>query len=158
MTVGGISQIFDVIILPAKINMQKISVPPIHLIVHFVSSFLAAMIPVSMMAQQIVSATDQLRKKVELVVTSASGHKLLERQQINVSGTPLVADLPVIKIDTTKVFQNIEGFGFTLTEASALVINRLPESRKTELLRSSLVQKTHRLPSVTCGLGWEQLT
>lgn len=115
--------------------MQKISVPPIHLIVHFVSSFLAAMIPVSMMAQQIVSATDQLRKKVELVVTSASGHKLLERQQINVSGTPLVADLPVIKIDTTKVFQNIEGFGFTLTEASALVINRLPESRKTELLR-----------------------
>ena len=42
---------------------------------------------------------------------------------------------PVIEIDTTQTFQSIDGFGYTLTGGSAVLINRLPASQKVALLR-----------------------
>lgn len=42
---------------------------------------------------------------------------------------------PVIEIDTTQTFQSIDGFGYTLTGGSAVLINRLPASQKAALLR-----------------------
>jgi len=115
--------------------MQNKPVRLIQLLYNVIFGSFAIMIPASMTAQQTIGTARQSGKNAELVVTSASVQKLFERKQITISGVPLAADFPVITIDTTKIFQSIEGFGFTLTEASALVINRLPESRKTELLR-----------------------
>jgi glucosylceramidase len=45
-------------------------------------------------------------------------------------------DLPVIEIDTTKQFQSIDGFGYSLTGGSADVINqKLSSSQRNALLR-----------------------
>lgn len=40
-----------------------------------------------------------------------------------------------IDVDSTQTFQDIDGFGFTLTGGSAYVINRLPAAQKAALLR-----------------------
>lgn len=40
-----------------------------------------------------------------------------------------------IEVDSTQVFQTIDGFGFTLTGGSAYVINKLPAADKTALLQ-----------------------
>jgi glucosylceramidase len=40
-----------------------------------------------------------------------------------------------IEVDSSQAFQNMDGFGFTLTGGSAYVINRLPATEKTALLR-----------------------
>ena len=40
-----------------------------------------------------------------------------------------------IDVDSTQTFQDIDGFGFTVTGGSAYLINRLPAVEKTALLR-----------------------
>ncbi|QNL52286.1 glucosylceramidase [Olivibacter sp. SDN3] len=44
-------------------------------------------------------------------------------------------DLPTITIDDNKVYQDIDGFGFTLTGGSADLIQALPEDQRSVLLR-----------------------
>jgi glucosylceramidase len=41
---------------------------------------------------------------------------------------------PVVSIDVTKTFQDIDGFGFTLTGGSAALINKLPAASRSALL------------------------
>ena len=68
-------------------------------------------------------------------ITRGNASALLQKQAtINfVSGnssTPLVID-----VDSTQRFQTIDGFGFTLTEGSAYLINRLPAAPRSALLQ-----------------------
>lgn len=42
---------------------------------------------------------------------------------------------PNIVVDTTQTYQSIDGFGFSLTGGSAYLINHLPESTRTNLLK-----------------------
>ena len=115
--------------------MQYTSIRSLHFISQFIRCCFAMILPVSLLAQQTTDLILQPTKKVEVVFSSANGQKLLDRQQVNISVAPLAKVLPVIRVDTTKVFQTIDGFGFTLTEASAFLINRMPQAPREKLLR-----------------------
>lgn len=76
-------------------------------------------------------------------VSTADRARLLDAQPVHTDpGAP--ADV-VIALDTTATFQPIEGFGAALTDASRLVLDRLPPAERTALLRD--------LFSPTDGIG-----
>jgi glucosylceramidase len=50
-----------------------------------------------------------------------------------------------IDIDSTQVFQTIDGFGYTLTGGSALLINRLPAAQKNPLLQELFGNSTNAI-------------
>jgi glucosylceramidase len=62
--------------------------------------------------------TALLQKQAPIVFTNAA------------PSTPLIID-----VDSTQQYQTIDGFGFTLTEGSAYLINRLPAAERTALLQ-----------------------
>lgn len=72
-------------------------------------------------------------QKISLWQTKADQSALL--QQLSISFTSAPGSATDIVVDTTKLFQTIDGFGFTLTGGSAQVINKLPASDKAALLR-----------------------
>jgi glucosylceramidase len=71
-------------------------------------------------------------QEVSWWLTKANGTSLLEKQ------TPLKraerSGDHYIQIDTSRTFQTIEGFGYTLTGSSAILINALTRDRKIALL------------------------
>jgi glucosylceramidase len=72
---------------------------------------------------------------IETWITRSDSTTLLQKQPGTI---PFLKDTntnPVITIDTSRRFQSIEGFGFTLTGGSAYLINSLPAKNKNELLR-----------------------
>jgi glucosylceramidase len=64
-----------------------------------------------------------------------SDQTILLQQQANVlaMGTP-VSSTQIITVDSSKTFQTVDGFGFTLTGGSAGLINALPATEKNNLL------------------------
>lgn len=71
---------------------------------------------------------------VEAWISSADRTELLNLKTLDFAKG---ADerFPVIRIDTAAVYQQVDGFGFTLTGGSALLIGRLPQPQRTELLQ-----------------------
>ncbi|MBS3964539.1 MAG: glucosylceramidase [Methylomonas sp.] len=80
------------------------------------------------------SAQPLVNRAIEVWLTSADQHWLLQRQ----ADMPALADTAaggsVIHIDDNQLFQPIEGFGFSLTGGSALLIRRLPQDQRLALL------------------------
>lgn len=70
----------------------------------------------------------------EAWVSSADRTELLNLKTLNVAKSG-DERFPIIWIDTTAVYQQVDGFGFTLTGGSALLIGRLPQPQRTELLQ-----------------------
>ncbi|MDP3877407.1 MAG: glycoside hydrolase family 30 beta sandwich domain-containing protein [Methylobacter sp.] len=68
-------------------------------------------------------------------LTSADQRCLFQRQNNELRFAENVADLPVITVDAGQTYQPIEGFGFSLTGGSALLISRLPAADRRALLR-----------------------
>lgn len=60
---------------------------------------------------------------------------LLKKQSTVISFTKAINDHPSINVDTTSKFQEVDGFGYTLTGGSANVINQLSPSVKENLLK-----------------------
>ncbi len=78
-----------------------------------------------------IAYSDQ--KGIEIWLTEANKSALFSKQ------TPLKfgnskSDLPTIEIDPAKKFQQIDGFGFCLTDGSAYLINKMEEADKSQLL------------------------
>lgn len=73
-------------------------------------------------------------QSVDLWLTKGDESVLLEKQNDLVFGEQ-ARELPEIKIDENETFQTIDGFGYTLTGGSALVINKLPKAKRDQLLR-----------------------
>jgi glucosylceramidase len=71
---------------------------------------------------------------VESWITKGDQSALLQKQTTIMSFTTTGNGFPFIDVDTTAVFQTMDGFGYTLTSGSAEVINRLAPSTKTDLL------------------------
>lgn len=70
---------------------------------------------------------------VKTWVTTPDEHKLLRHDTILF--TDAVDDTAnVIHINTSQEFQNVEGFGYTLTGGSAMLINKMNDERKQTLL------------------------
>jgi glucosylceramidase len=60
---------------------------------------------------------------------------LLQKQAVSLSFDTKTNSYPFIDVDSTKTFQTIDGFGFTLTGGSASVINQMSASGKDALLK-----------------------
>lgn len=80
-----------------------------------------------------LSSCNQKENQLNVAVfeTSASGNKLTKISNFKSENTP-----SIIKIDTTKTFQTITGFGGAFTESSAYLLNRLSKKNRDTILRA----------------------
>ncbi len=67
-------------------------------------------------------------------LTTGDKNNLLSRQTTALDFATITSSLPVINVDSTQIFQPVDGFGYTLTSGSAQVINQLPAAEKNNLL------------------------
>lgn len=82
----------------------------------------------------VTTAPPQDMGTLDAWLTTGDKAQLLQKQP-PLKFTRDAGSSPVIEIDTTQTFQSIDGFGYTLTGGSAVLINRLPASQKAALLR-----------------------
>ena len=73
--------------------------------------------------------------EVSAWITTADQSLLLRKQSTNLSFGTSNNNFPFVDVDTTLSFQSVDGFGYTLTGGSALVINGMPSSGRAALLR-----------------------
>lgn len=71
---------------------------------------------------------------VQVATTSANGVNLLYTKTIDFSEAK-DDRFPVIQIDTAQHFQTVEGFGYTLTGGSAMLLHQMGASERTALLQ-----------------------
>jgi len=64
--------------------------------------------------------------------TNADQSAFLEKSNYQVA--PASKEIPVIEINEKKTFQSVDGFGFTLTGGSAMLINKMNDAAKQSLL------------------------
>ena len=70
----------------------------------------------------------------ELWLTTLDKESLLEKRELD-PGVPENAEIDAtITVDTTETYQEIDGFGYTLTGGSAMHINQMSDSARTALL------------------------
>ncbi|QHV93520.1 glycoside hydrolase family 30 protein [Spirosoma endbachense] len=74
-------------------------------------------------------------KNVEFWLTNPNRSVLFVKQQGTLSFRTSINANPTIDIDATKTFQSIDGFGYTLTGGSAMLINRMDAKAKAALLK-----------------------
>jgi len=67
-------------------------------------------------------------------LTSGDKTNLLSKKTTKLDFGNITNGFPVINVDSTQVFQTVEGFGYTLTEGSAHVINQLTAFARNALL------------------------
>ncbi len=68
-------------------------------------------------------------------VTTGNQTSLLKRQTARLSFLSSSAATAVVEVDSTRKFQTVDGFGYTLTGSSAQLINQLPADTKNSLLQ-----------------------
>lgn len=83
---------------------------------------------------EIVENKDNI-SDMELWISSAINQNRLFKVSNNFHFKDGEVNLPLIKIDTSLRFQTIDGFGYTLTGGSAIVINSLEKEPKAKLLQ-----------------------
>ncbi len=76
----------------------------------------------------------QPRAEIQWWLTSPDRSSLFEPQS-PIAFSDDRKDWPIINLDTTRKFQEVDGFGFTLTGGSAQLINGLSKPRRDSLLR-----------------------
>jgi glucosylceramidase len=74
-----------------------------------------------------------LGKEVALWVTQGDQTALLSKRLLNFGG--VASSTSKIEIDSTTRYQSVDGFGYTLTGGSAMLISKLGESQKNALLQ-----------------------
>ncbi len=74
-------------------------------------------------------------QKIEFWLTKSDQTALLEKQSAKLAFGAKAKGLSIVEIDENKTFQMIDGFGYSLTGGSALVINRLEKQTKQALLK-----------------------
>ncbi|MDP1663618.1 MAG: glycoside hydrolase family 30 beta sandwich domain-containing protein [Methylobacter sp.] len=72
---------------------------------------------------------------VAVWLTSADQTFLFQRQTDDLRFADNANDFPALTVDTERKYQVIEGFGFSLTGGSAMLISRLPAPDRSALLR-----------------------
>jgi glucosylceramidase len=68
-------------------------------------------------------------------ITKGDQSALLQKQSAQIRFDNAANTNAIVEVDSTKTYQTIDGFGYTLTGGSAYLINRLPASQKTSLLQ-----------------------
>ncbi|RYD94665.1 MAG: glucosylceramidase, partial [Sphingobacteriales bacterium] len=72
---------------------------------------------------------------VEFWLTKPDQTVVFKKQNQSLMFTDAINSAPVITVDTTQLFQGIDGFGYTLTGGSATLINSLSSSQQDQLLK-----------------------
>ena len=73
--------------------------------------------------------------EVDFWLTKGDQSLLLQKQAGVISFAATSTAAEIIDVDSTQVYQTIDGFGYTLTSGSATVINSLNASAKADLLK-----------------------
>ncbi len=74
--------------------------------------------------------TNRIKRSIHFTVTNPDKSVLFEKQENGISSSS-ENNLPTIKINADKTYQEMDGFGFTLTGGSAFHINNMSvEKRK----------------------------
>lgn len=73
--------------------------------------------------------------EVEFWLTKSDRSVLLAKQNVVLGFDTKTNSFPGITVDTTKKFQDVDGFGYTLTGGSATLIKSLPAAIKSNLLQ-----------------------
>lgn len=73
--------------------------------------------------------------QVALWLTNPDKSALFAKQNAEINFTPVSNQHLTIEVDTTQIFQTMDGFGFTLTGGSAYVINRMHAADRAALLQ-----------------------
>ena len=76
---------------------------------------------------------DKNQKKIEAWVTSLDKQHLLEKQDLSVNTNKKVDG--TISIESSQTYQEIDGFGYTLTGGSALHLNKMSAAARADLLQ-----------------------
>lgn len=79
--------------------------------------------------------TESDKTDVEFWLTQSDKSVLFKKQDLSLIFSNTLNSLPDITVDTTQVFQEIDGFGYTLTGGSATLINSLSPAKQDELLK-----------------------
>ena len=84
----------------------------------------------------VVTPPPVTKSDVALYVTTPDQSQLFLKQNVSlVFSTTATATGTVIDVDTTQTFQGIDGFGFTLTGGSAMLLNQLKPADRAALLQ-----------------------
>jgi glucosylceramidase len=75
------------------------------------------------------------KSDVVFYLTTGNQSALLQKQNTTLAFGNESNSYPEIVVDTTQTYQTIDGFGFTLTDASASLISDLPASMQNDLLK-----------------------
>ncbi|NEU09088.1 glucosylceramidase [Flavihumibacter sp. R14] len=78
--------------------------------------------------------TKQQNQEISFWLTNPDKSVLFQEQKINMAFSDSSVSGLVIDVDPSKSFQEMDGFGFTLTGGSAQVINRMEPAKRKELL------------------------
>lgn len=76
-----------------------------------------------------------LSNEIDIYLTSADQKNLLQKLNVITGFTNKQNNYPTILIDTTKTFQTIDGFGYTLTGGSAMLIQKMNSYNRENLLQ-----------------------
>ena len=72
--------------------------------------------------------------EAELWLTTLDKKALLEKSELSISAASDAPDSNVIHVDSSRTFQEIDGFGYTLTGGSALHLYKMSDSARSGLL------------------------
>ncbi|HYG40980.1 MAG TPA: glycoside hydrolase family 30 beta sandwich domain-containing protein [Cytophagales bacterium] len=72
--------------------------------------------------------------EVDLWITNKDKSSLFQKQNILLNFTNTSNRYATIEVDTTQSYQTIDGFGYTLTGASAIVLNRMSATNRANIL------------------------
>lgn len=75
------------------------------------------------------------KSDVDFYLTTANGNTLIKKQNLKLNFAGTTNSYPVLRVDSAQQFQEIDGFGFSLTGGSAIVLNQLPQAERTKILR-----------------------
>ena len=73
-------------------------------------------------------------KEIQMWLTEPDESALFAQQKTALQFTNQENQLPSIEVDVTKKYQQIDGFGFCLTDGSAYLINQMADADKSKLL------------------------
>lgn len=103
----------------------------------FLFTFLLSFFVSCAQKQDIMKEDPSVTKSdVDFWLTKSNESVKLEKQTAALLFTTNKNEYPSIEIDSTQMYQSIDGFGFTLTGGSVEVINQLSASKKQELLQA----------------------
>jgi len=101
-----------------------------------------------------------LTSDVSSWLTSGNKSSLLRKETAVLAFGTTANNYPVIRVDSAQKFQSVDGFGYTLTQGSAVVINQLPAAQRNTLLTEIFgnAENSIRVSYLRIGIGATDLS